>query len=1035
MRTWLRPGSMLPTGPAGRLRGWSAPLMLVAARGRRRSARWLLPALGIALAAAFAAGVAAQAQIAGDQSARAVLDGASPLDSQVRVTWQGPVSPSVTDQARALLHGLGLGSPTEVLLLNPVRLGGVIVRPAAISSLGRWLPGPGPSRLGPCTSERCPMVLAGGGPVPSILTAVGVRIQVVGSSPLGSAVPLGFAPSTAGAWPVLVTWDVAGLDSVGGLSGLYRTHSWLAPITIARLRWWQLTSVEDRLARSQARLLLSGSQFSLSAPFTLLDEARAQASVAPQRLLLAGGGTITALAMFIVLAGGGLRRDQRAELDRLRYAGARPGQGVLFVAVESGWLCAAALGVGAAAGIGAAAVLARAEGEPAGAIVMHSVVTPAGATTLAIGWLAATVLLCALVLVRSPRVTDLLAVAAASALVAALAGSAGGDQGLALLLAPLCCAAVGVLTFRGAAIVLRGAERVARAGPVLPRLALVNLARSAGVTALAIAFIAVATGLGGFALAYRATLIQSAADQAADRVPLDVLVAPGPNFITPLELTPLRRWQALASGTVLPVRQTDANYTSGGGTVTVPALGIPASGLTLIHGWRDGDGSAPLAVLARRLEPTGPVRVPGPTLPAGVQWLSLHASSRGFGVEVTADLRDPRGAIRQVSFGTAGEGAAVLRARVPPGRWELEALELDEPTGLIITNGHQNGENPAAATQATARVALGPLFALAVGGRPQPVPLGAWRGVGAAATPAPAASGAVAMVSFSDIGTPGVLRPAQPTDFRPVPVLADPQTAASAAPGGRIALTVDGLPVLARVVGVLSRFPTLDADSVGFVIADEATLAAALDAQLPGQGRPDQLWISTSHLARLRAALGSGTLAQLDSSFRVDLDQQLRDAPVARGVLGTLLAATALSAVLAVVGLLTALLGGARDERAESDLAEQGVGPRGLRVELRVRLALATGLGVIAGLGISVLLTRLAVASVRAAGTVADPRPPVVTVVPWAELAVWSLSAFAVLMFAGALATRARIGRGRAGRLRPAPSTESGGAPRESVVR
>ena len=49
-----------------------------------------------------------------------------------------PVSPSVTDQARALLHGLGLGSPTEVLLLNPVRLGGVIVgvllgtlRPAA----------------------------------------------------------------------------------------------------------------------------------------------------------------------------------------------------------------------------------------------------------------------------------------------------------------------------------------------------------------------------------------------------------------------------------------------------------------------------------------------------------------------------------------------------------------------------------------------------------------------------------------------------------------------------------------------------------------------------------------------------------------------------------------------------------------------------------------------------------------------------------------------------------------------------------------
>ncbi len=245
--------------------------MLAVARGRRRPARWLLPALGIALAAAFAAGVAAQSQIAGDQSARSVLGGASPLDSQVRVTWPGPVSPGVTDQAQALLRGLGLGSLTEVLLMNPVRLGGVVVRPAAIAQLGRWLPGPWPGRLGPCRPQRCPMLLVGGGPppkVPSTLAAIGVNIQVVGSSPLRSAVPLRFAPSSAGAGPVLVTWDVAGLDSLPGLSGLYRTHSWLAPITITRLRWWQLAGVEDRLARSQARLLVSGSQFSLSAPLT-----------------------------------------------------------------------------------------------------------------------------------------------------------------------------------------------------------------------------------------------------------------------------------------------------------------------------------------------------------------------------------------------------------------------------------------------------------------------------------------------------------------------------------------------------------------------------------------------------------------------------------------------------------------------------------------------------------------------------------------------------------------------------------------------
>ena len=1023
------------------VRGWFAPLMLAAARGRRRPARWLLPVLGIALAAAFAAGVAAQSQVAGDQSARSVLAGTSRLGSEVRVTWQGAVSPGVANQARDLLRGLGLGAQTEVVLMNPVRLGGVVVRPAAISPLDRWLPGLPPGRLGPCRAERCPMLLAGPGRAPSIpstLAAIGVRIQVVGSASLRSAVPLGFVPSSAGvtgSMPVLVTWDVAGLESLPGLSGVYRAHSWLAPLTTTGLRGWQLGGAEDRLARAQARLLLNGSQFSLSAPFTALDEARAQASAAPQRLQLAGGGAVAALALFIVLAGGGLRRDQQAELDRLRHAGARTGHCVMFVAVEAGWLCAVALSVGAAAGAGAAALLASGEGEPAGAILMHSLITPAGVIALAVGWLAATVLLGALVLVRSARLTDVLAVAAASALVAALAEGPGSDHALALLLAPLCCAAVGVLTFRVAGVVLRGAERVARGGPVLTRLAFVNLARSPGVQALAIAFIAVATGLGGFALAYRSTLVRSAADQAADRVPLDALVSPGPDFSTPLEVAPLQRWQELAASAnpaganpdsaVLPVGRTDANYASGGGTVTVPALGVPAAGLTLIRGWRESDGSAPLAALARRLEP-GPVRVPGPMLPADARWLSLRASSPGTAVDVTAVLRAPQGAIRQVAFGTAGAAGGFLRASVPPGRWELEALELDEPAGLAITNGHQNGENPAAATQSRTRVALGPLLALQAGGRSLlRVPLGAWRGVGAAATPAPASTApastapastapagtGVASVTFTASGMPGVLRPAQPADTHPVPVLADAQTAAAAEPGGRIALTVDGLPVIARVAGVLSRFPTLPSDAAGFVVADEATLAAALDAQLPGQGRADELWIGTGHPDRLRAALGSGPLAQLDSSFRLDLEHQLRDAPVARGVLGTLIAATALSVLLAVVGLLAALFGAARDGRVESDLREQGVGPRGLRAELRVRLTLVSVLGVVAGLAIAVLLTRLAVASVRSVGAVASPRPSAVTVVPWAALAAWGAGTLAVLAIAGWLATRRSVGR------------------------
>ena len=51
------------------------------------------------------------------------------------------------------------------------------------------------------------------------------------------------------------------------------------------------------------------------------------------------------------------------------------------------------------------------------------------------------------------------------------------------------------------------------------------------------------------------------------------------------------------------------------------------------------------------------------------------------------------------------------------------------------------------------------------------------------------------------------------------------------------------------------------------------------------------------------------------------------------------------------------------------------------------------------------------VASVRAVGTVASPRPPVVTIVPWAALAAWGVGTLAVLSIAGWLATRGSVGR------------------------
>jgi hypothetical protein len=558
----------------------------------------------------------------------------------------------------------------------------------------------------------------------------------------------------------------------------------------------------------------------------------------------------------------------------------------------------------------------------------------------------------------------------------------------------------GVVVFRGAAAALRGGEQLARNGPPLVRLALVGLARAPAGAALAIAFIAVSTGLGGFALAYRATLERSTADQADDQVPLDAIVTPGADFVRPLQLASRSEWTALAHGVVMPVRRTDASYLDNSSTVTVPAIGIAASELPRLRGWRAGEASAPVSTLARRLVVPGPARVAGPQLSSSARFVALRAQSAGVALSLTAELRDPDGGVRSVALGVAGARSQTLRARVPPGSWEVEALELDEPAGLQATNGHQNAENPAGATQSSMTASFGSLRALDAAGRPLlSVRLDRWRGVGAAS--AVHRRGADAVVLFATSGQPGVLRPTQPSDLRPLAVLADPQTAAAAGNRGQLSLSIGGAPVQARVVGVLARFPTLPADSGGFIVADQQQLAGALDAQTPGQSRPDELWISSSDLGPMRSALARPPLSDLSASFRADIERQLRSAPITHDVLRTLLAATLVAAVLAGLGLVVSLLGSGRDPRLEQELVAQGLGPAGVRQELSIRILLAALLGVAFGLAASAVLARLAVATVRAAGSVAAPRPPLVGIVPWPALVLWSVIAFGLLSALG----------------------------------
>lgn len=971
---------------------------LVAARARRRPGRWLWPVLGLTLAVAFACGVAAEGTIAGDRAARAALGRLSPLQRAVTVTQQGPADAATDRRARALLAQLGLPAPARTVLLNPVRLSGQVVRLAAIDPL-RGATG---RSLAPCRARSCPVLRVGGRVRGSALRAPGVRIAIVASGRLRSAATLGFTPTEPGQ-PLLVTGDVGGLAALPALRSVYRTDSWVSEPRLAGLHSWQLAGMQRRLTSAQSGLAAQGA-LSLSAPIDALAGARDRAAAAPRRLLPAGGGALAALTMFVILAAYGLRRDQQAERERLRCGGARTAQLAIFSLLEATWLAAVSVLAGAALGIGVSALLAEQAGLPAGAVLSHSLLSGAGAGALAGGWAVAVGVIGGVLALGGGRMADVLALAAAAALALALTvGAGGGNDGiLAIVVAPLTCLTAGALVYRGMGLLLRAGERLARHGPLALRLALLGLARAPVAPALATAFIAVSTGLAGFALAYRATLARGAFDEAAQQVPLDVLVGPSQSFIAPLAVAPLGRWRALAGhgGRVLSVRRTDASLPLHGDNLTLQALGVPAGGLTAIRGWRASDGSAPLATLARRLAPTGPVRTPGPSLPGDARQLAVRVQA-GTEVELSADLRSRTGAVTRVALGAASARPRLARARLPAagGPYELEALEVSEPTGEELLNGHQNGENPAAATQSTTTVSLGPVSA---GGHLTVGAWHAWRGVGAARVTA--ATGSGMRLAFDASGQPGVLRPRQPSDAGRVPVLTDPGTGAGAGPGGQLPLSVDGEPVNARVVGTVRRFPTLAGDGPGFVVADEATLAGALDASLPGQGRPDELWIATLHPRQLRAALRRAPLSQLSVGYRLDRARALRADPIARGVLGTLLVAAVAGIVLAIVGLLVALLGVLRDAAVQRDLVVLGLGPRRLRHELHLRVLAAGTLGTVTGVVLAALLTRLVVGAVRAAGAVAVPDPPLVAVAPWGQLALLALAAVAAFALVGGAA-------------------------------
>ncbi len=799
---------------------------------------------------------------------------------------------------------------------------------------------------------------------------------------------------------VLLPRDSSALERLPALRFLQRVRSWIAPIDPSLIHSWQIDGLIDRESRVQTALAEADPSFTLSGPDAALLAARDKGQISAQRMILIGGWTSALLLGFAMVAAVGIRRSLANERSRLLQHGATRTQVWIASLAEIGAVTLGGWILGIAAGVLVLAVLAESLGLPAGAVLAHSVFRTRTVLVLCAAWLTATLLVFAIVLARDEEATRrgwrlrVLDVAAVGAVIAAVVGltrggltpdalASHGDRTLLLLLPGLLCLVAGVAAARLLGPLARLGARLSRRSPTALRLALLALGRAPTRTALAGAFLVVAIGLALFAATYRATLERGARDEAGFAVPLDLTLTEGVHLLQPLDAASVSGYERLAPGVHAdPILRRSADVPGQGSSVQgVTVVGIPADALERMY-WRSDFARASRSTLARALTRDGPASLRGSVLPPTAVALRMRALLSGTPIRVSIALQDAAGQVTSFPLGRVGPGRTMLKAPLPAqaGRLKVVGLELDLPT--TERNWLFNLANHGRAIRAPAgSLALGTLSGLDSHGRVRTqIDVHQWVAGGQGAV---IARGRV-RYAFPDVRTIAV-RPREPTDGLPLPIVASPEVARAAGPGGLLTLDFLEPPVRARVVGVATRFPTLQPDEP-FAAAEETRLATTLDADAPGTGRPNELWLSApgGSLPRVESALSQPPFASLARVSRRGTLTRLEADPTARAIEYTLGVAALLSLALAVIGFWVTLLSDLRDERGNFfDLEAQGVPPETLRSHVRIRAASLLIFGSVGGVVLGVVLARLVVSLIQVSAETGSPEPPLVFSPGW----------------------------------------------------
>jgi hypothetical protein len=840
-------------------------------------------------------------------------------------------------------------------------------------------------------------------------------LRVVGSATSAPEAPVDtLVGSTSQAELVLVGVGVDELARRPEVDGLFRTLTWAVPLDGGELSSPAAGEFARRVVEIETALRQESPAFAVHAPLDDLAAAHDRATRASRRQLVVGGQSIVLFVAFAVLAASAIRRSARETRFRLRRLRALRWQLVLEQVGYAIMVALPAVILGFASGLLAGAAVAAVADRPAGDAVRRGLSSPELAWALVFLSVAAVVSIvvtvrAATLEVRGRGITsvDVAVVAALAAIAAALAFgetdaeslAREGATGPALLLLPVLVAlAAALLVARMLPPVLRLIERrVTSSGA---RLALLSLVRNPGAAGIAVACLTLTVGMAVFALTYRATLGANQRDAAAYAAPLGFVVSPDPTRASragrTAELAPLYGRAALG------VIRRDGEAPTLNRSSELSVLGLPPDAFERMR-WRGDYASRSAEELGRAVVYEGG-GLRSIRLPRDGMELVVPRVVRGDPIRISAQVRRRDGGFSVLNL-VGATGARALSARIPSAArgGTLVGLTLGFPPGEEFTAAHRATGNrgaPDVFLRGTVTVER-PRVRTPRGDRRVPIDFGEW--VSSEGTRVGGRGDRVRLRYLLTQERTFRIRPRQPTDDRPIPVIASTSIADAAGSAEVLPIRVGGAEIEVEIVATARRFPTLSGD---FLVADRQAVATAANASVPGAAVADEAWLSDD--SGHEAELGARAPFPLRVVSRAAVLEGLRADPVSRAASIALLGTTLVAACLALVGMLLALAVDSRDDAAELfDLESLGFGPARLARHLWLRSATVLGAGIAAGL-VTGALASLVITDVVAVTANATPaEPPLVTIVPWQLLAVGMLAfALLALSLAGLLARR-----------------------------